>query len=120
MQSCVIGLEHTDVFAYIGLLSGFMRRVGPGMDLEKSFEINTHLRVMENKDRFLEDVKLFYRGIGSKDSHVEAFLTDDVVCEEHGFSSYPNVVRKVVEGYPHDWAVLRILFHDFAQLIFRD
>lgn len=120
MQSCVIGLEHTDVFAYIGLLSGFMRRVGPGMDLEKSFEINTHLRVMENRDRFLEDVKLFYRGIGSKDAHIEAFLTDDVVCDEHGFSSYPNVVRKVMEGYPHDWAVLRILFHDFAQLLFRN
>lgn len=119
MQSCIIGLEHTDVFAYIGLLSGFMRRVGPGMDLEKSFEINTHLKVMEDREKFLNDVKLFYRGIGSKDSHVEAFLTDDTVCDEHGFSSYPNVVRKMVDGYPHDWAVLRILFHDFAQLLFR-
>ena len=38
MKMRLIG-EHTDVFAYIGLLSGFMRRVGPGMDLEKSFEI---------------------------------------------------------------------------------
>lgn len=119
MQSCIIGLENTDTFAYIGLLSGFMRRVGPGTDLDKSFEINKHLKVMENKEKFIDDVKLFYRGIGSKDAHVDAFLTDDEVCEEHGFSAYPNVVRRVVEGYPHDWAVLRILFHDFAQLIFK-
>lgn len=119
MQSCVIGLQNTDIFAYIGLLSGFMRRVGPGMDLEKSFDINTHLRVMEDSKQFQNDVKLFYRGIGSKDAHIAAFLIDDEVCEEHGFDAYPNVVRNVVEGYPHDWAVLRILFHDFAQLLFK-
>ncbi len=119
MQSCVIGLEHPETFAYIGLLSGFMRRVGPGKDLDKSFDFNSHLRVMQNKEKFLADVKLFYRGIGSKDSHVDAFLVDDEVCDEYGFSKYPNVVRNMIEGYPHDWAVLRILFHDFAQKLFK-
>ena len=119
MQSCVIGLEHPEVFAYIGLLSGFMRRVGPGKDLDKSLDFNSHLRAMQNKEKFLADVKLFYRGIGSMDSHVDAFLVDDEVCDEYGFSKYPNVVRNMVEGYPHDWAVLRILFHDFAQKLFK-
>ena len=70
---------------------------------------------MEDSKQFQNDVKLFYRGIGSKDAHIAAFLIDDEVCEEHGFDAYPNVV----EGYPHDWAVLRILFHDFAQLLFK-
>ena len=119
MQSCVIGLTHPETFAYIGLLSGFMRRVGPGKDLDKSLDFNSHLRVMQNKEKFLSDVKLFYRGIGSKDSHVDAFLVDDEVCDELGFSQYPNVVRNMIEGYPHDWAVLRILFHDFAQKLFK-
>lgn len=119
VQASIIGLENTDVFAYTGLLSGFMRRVGPGMDTEKSFEINDHLRIMEDRERFEKEVALYYRGIGSMDRHYEAFRVDDEICEEKGFSAYPNVVRNVVEGYPHDWAVLRILYHDFAQRLFR-
>ena len=120
MQSCLIGLEHPETFAYIGLLSGFMRKVGPGKDEERSFEINSHLKTMENREFFEKEYKLFYRGIGEKDAHVDAFLIDDEVCRDHGFLSYSNMVRNVVPGYPHDWAVLRILFHDFAQRLFKE
>ena len=119
MQSSIIGLRHTDVFAYIGLLSGFMRRLGPAMDEERSFEVNDHLKTMLDREKFVKDVALLYRGIGSADRHIRAFLIDDEICDEKGFSSYPNVVRNVVEGYPHDWAVLRILYYDFAQRLFR-
>ncbi|MBR6115060.1 MAG: hypothetical protein IKQ10_07715 [Oscillospiraceae bacterium] len=118
-QASVIGLENTDVFAYIGLLSGFMRRVGPGLDTERSFEVNDHLRILEDRERFTREVALYYRGIGSMDRHIEPFRIDDEICIEKGFSAYPNIVRRVVEGYPHDWAVLRILYHDFAQRLFR-
>ena len=118
-QSSIIGLEFTDYFGSTGLLSGFMRRVGPGMDTEKSFEINSHLRIMEDKERFTKEVKLFYRSIGSLDHHKVAFDTDDEICAEKGFDKYPNVVRVVAEGYPHDWSAMRVLFYDFAQRLFR-
>ncbi len=120
MQSSIVGLEHPELFAYIGLLSGFMRRLGPDADADQSLERNPHLRAMLDREKFLSQVKLYYRGIGSEDPHYDAYAQDDEVCAKLGFDQYPNVVRRVVEGYPHDWAVLRILFHDFAQRIFRD
>jgi enterochelin esterase-like enzyme len=119
VQASVIGLKNTDVFAWIGLLSGFMRRVGPGMDTERSFEINDHLRVMEDRESFEKSVALYYRAIGSLDAHREAFDIDDEICAEKGFSDYANVVRNVVEGYPHDWSALRIIYRDFALRLFR-
>lgn len=118
MQSSVIGLNNPDKFAYIGLLSGFMRRLGPDRDYDLSMETNPHLTLMNDKERFISEIKLYYRGIGSEDSHYNAFLNDDALCKAKGFDLYPNIVRRVVDGYPHDWAVLRILLHDFAQRVF--
>ena len=119
VQSSIIGLENPDVFAWIGLLSGFMRKVGPVLDRERSFDVNSHLRIMEDKERFTREIALYYRGIGSADRHWEAFSIDDEICDEKGFSAYPNVVRHVEEGYPHDWAAMRLLFRDFALRLFR-
>ena len=79
-QASVIGLENTDVFGYIGLLSGFMRYLGPGMDDERSFDVNDHLRLLEDRDRFLREVALYYRGIGSADRHFHTFRVDDEIC----------------------------------------
>ena len=62
--------------------------------------------------------RLKYRGIGSDDLLVDTFYTDDRMCIEKGFDQYPNIIRNVVNGYPHDWTVMRILLHDFLQLIF--
>jgi enterochelin esterase family protein len=120
MQANMIGLTNYDKFAYIGLMSGFMRRIGPNLDKDISLETNSHLKLLEDKERFISEIKLFYRGIGSQDFFFKAFLTDDEMCAGRGYDKYPNVKRNVVDGYPHDWAVLRILLHDFAQLIFRD
>ena len=120
MQSSIIGLSNPGKFAYIGLLSGFMRRLGPAVDKDATLQTNPHLALMDDRERFLSEIKLYYRGIGSGDIHIEAFKTDDAMCAERGYDKYPNVVRFVVDGYPHDWAVLRILLHDFAQRIFKD
>ena len=29
------------------------------------------------------------------------------------------MVRVVLQNYPHDWAIMRVLLHDFAQRLFR-
>ena len=120
MQSCVIGLRHPEVFSGIGLLSGFMRRVGrPDTDLSKDLELNDHLKLMMDKEKFEQDYRLFFRGVGSLDAKFDAFQVDDEICEEQGFNQYQNYVRFVAEGYPHDWAVMRVLFHEFANRVFR-
>lgn len=119
MQSCVYGLRHLDVFSHIGLLSGFMRRVGrPDTDLSKDFELNDHLKIMMDRERFEKEILLFFRGVGSLDAKFDAFEVDDEICDEQGFSGYKNMVRFVADGYPHDWAVMRVLFHEFARRVF--
>ncbi len=119
MQSCVIGLRHMDTFSRIGLLSGFMRRVGrPETDLSKDLELNDHLKLMMDREKFEKEIALFFRGVGSLDMKFDAFQVDDEICKEQGFDTYRNYVRFVAEGYPHDWAVMRILFHEFAGQVF--
>lgn len=120
MQASMTGLGNPDVFAWVGLFSGFMRMIGPFAADGDVLKINPHLAIMEDKERFLKEIKLYYRGIGSADAHFATFVEDDGVCAGHGWDQYPNVVRNVVEGYPHDWAVMRILLHDFAQRLFRE
>lgn len=120
MQSSIIGLSNPDKFAYIGLLSGFMRRLGPNLENDMSLETNPHLKLLENKERFMSEIKLFYRAIGSNDLHLNAFLGDDDFCAKNGYDQYPNITRRVIDDYPHDWSAMRILFHEFVQLIFRN
>lgn len=116
MQACKIALTNPDKFGYAGLFSGFMRNLG-GSDI--SLEANPHLNIMADKERFLSEYKVFYRAIGSRDVHKAAFDGDDILCAELGFDQYPNITRRVFENYYHDWAVLRIMLYEFAQLIFR-
>lgn len=115
MQACVIALSHPDLFSYVGLFSGFMRYLGA----DTSYETNRHLMLMDDRERFLKEFKLFYRSRGSEDFYQSFFIDDDKICSEHGYDKYPNYERCIVEGYPHDWSVLRIQFHDFAQKLFR-
>ena len=120
MQAALFSLKHMDVFAYAGLLSGFMRRVGgPERDVDKSLELNSHLLNMFDRERFEREIKLFFRGIGSLDATKLAFDIDDELLAEHGMTDCPNIVRYIAEGYPHDWSTMRILFHEFAQRVFK-
>lgn len=119
MQASMVGLGNTDTFAYIGLFSGFMRMIGPFAAGGDILKVNPHLAILTEPERFRKEVKLYYRGIGSADAHYATFAEDDGVCADYGWDKYPNLVRNVVEGYPHDWAVMRILLHDFAQRLFR-
>ena len=120
MQASLISLHNMDKFAYVGLLSGFMRRVGGAQkDADKSLEVNDHLLNMFDRENFEKEIKLFFRGIGSNDGTKMAFDIDDELLEEHGMTDCPNMVRYIAQGYPHDWSTMRILFHEFAQKVFK-
>jgi len=120
MQASLFGLNDMDVFASVGLLSGFMRRVGrPDTDLSKDLELNCHLKAMFDKENFEKKNRLFFRGIGGADFKTDAFFVDDELIEENGLKDSKNLVRFVPEGYPHDWSTMRVLFHEFAQHLFK-
>ncbi|MCF0142273.1 MAG: hypothetical protein HUJ75_02735 [Parasporobacterium sp.] len=120
-QSCFTGLNHPELFSHIGLLSGFMRMIGSEFEHDTTFETNFHLKPLLNREQFEADYKLFYRAIGTSDFKYEAaFVPDNKICAENGFDKYKNYRHLEIEGYQHDWAALRILFHDFAQYLFKD
>lgn len=119
MQACITALTHPELFAYVGLFSGFMRHLGPVGDKDKLFENHPHLSILEDRERFVREYKLFFRAWGSDDPYRSFFEADDEICREHGYDQYPNMVRMVLQDYPHDWAIMRVLLHDFAQRLFR-
>ena len=58
-------------------------------------------------------------GGGAEEGNPLPAEADRAEKAEKGFDAYPNVVRFVAEGYPHDWSAMRVLFHDFAQRLFK-
>lgn len=116
MQSCKVALTNPDKFGYVGLFSGFMRNLGGNHD--STFAENPHLAILEDRERFLSEFKVFYRAMGSRDTYIPSFYRDDELLAEHGYH-YPNIHRHVFEHYYHDWAVMRLMLHEFAQLIFK-
>ncbi|MDD6274827.1 MAG: alpha/beta hydrolase-fold protein [Clostridiaceae bacterium] len=119
MQASVMGLTNLDKFAYIGVLSGFMRRVGKGFSMSP-MEENEHLRFMLDRENFLKECRLYYRSIGTNDYYLKWFEQDNEMLAETGMDQYPNVESHTIPGYPHDWSTLRIELRDFLVRIFRD
>ncbi len=90
MQASVIGLSNMDKFAYIGVFSGFMRRLGRGDNMD-ALENNTHIQLMRDKERFLREIKLYYRAMGSNDYYFQSFENDNAMCAELGFDRYQTL-----------------------------
>ncbi len=106
MQSCRIGMEHQDLFAYCGLFSGFMHDI-----LSQN---NNHLR-QENLETFNDNMEVFFRAMGDKDVFIQNFYDDDKFVQEHGI----HCVRLIYDG-THEWKVWRRCLRDFAQMLFCD
>ena len=119
MQTSIIGLKHPELFSCLGLFSGFITT--PRFDSGRSVQDYrpAHLNMLRDRETFLREYKLYYRGIGTADIHYKAFLDDDKFLEEAGCADYPNICRRVFEGFPHEWSVWRYMLWEFAQAIFR-
>lgn len=99
MQSLEIGINHPDLFAYIGGMSAYVPEYLLGKGLA-------------NK-RFNEDVKMLWLSIGKDD-----FLLKDAekfrsLLEQHGM----QLQWHITEG-SHEWPVWRGYLRDFAPLVF--
>ena len=106
VQTSITTMTHPELFAYIGLFSGFLRNIFP--------DDNVHLRAMDDPKRFAETYPVFYRAIGDRDQFLSTFLEDDKILEEKGVAAD----RRIYHG-GHVWGVWRECLRDYAQLLFR-
>ncbi len=118
MQTSLIGMTHPELFGYLGLFSGFMR--GAGMGASTEIADNPHLAIIQDAGKFMEEFKVFFRGVGQDDPLKKAFIEDDGICEKYAIdpANNPNHTRIIYPGV-HDWNVWRMCLRDFAQLIFK-
>lgn len=112
MQASVIGLSHPELFAWIGLFSGFMRISAP--DAEQR-----HLQRLKDAAAFEQQYGVFFRAMGERDGFMSSFLEDDQICKECGIDVLRNYHRVVYPGQTHEFGAWRRALHDFLPLLFR-
>ncbi len=110
MQSLLFGINHPELFGYIGLFSGSLSREGidPKL-LEKTFDcqyIKEHYRV-------------FFRTVGSAEGQLEKFREETELCKENGIFALPAYHEKIYQDQTHEWGAWRRSIYDFAQMIFK-
>ena len=105
IQTSIVTAKHPELFAWVGLFSGFFQDPLTGYD--------AHIQP-ERLAAYREGLRLLFRGIGDGDSFLPCFLSDDALLERHGI---PNL-RRMYEGV-HEWKVWQQCFHDFMQCIFK-
>lgn len=76
MQTSIITFKHPDMFSWVGLFSGFVRMFVSG------YEKNKHLRLLDDKERFISSFHLFFRAIGKRDNLIDYFENDSKLLEE--------------------------------------
>ena len=107
-QTSLVTLTHPELFGYVGVFSGFLR--SPRLDDE-----GKHLALMEDKSRFNESFRVFYRAMGTEDTYFEHFEKDDAFLQGKDLS----IIRKTFPG-GHDWSVWRRCIRDFLPLLFKE
>ncbi len=117
MHTSITTMTHPELFSRIGLFSGFLRDLiagDPEMDpISRKPSDNGHLKALDDPEKFAEDYKVFFRGIGDSDHLIRFFLEDDEILKEKGVSC----IRKMYKG-GHDWNVWRRCIRDFAGIVF--
>lgn len=112
IQTSMVGMTHPDRFGYLGLFSGFMRNI-------LAETPNAHLSLLQDKTKFAESYKVFFRSMGGLDRGLAIFLEDDEICANNGIDRLPGYHRVVYPGQYHEFGAWRRALYDFAQLIFR-
>lgn len=107
-QTSIVTMSHPELFAYAGIFSGFMRFPRAGAP-EK------HLAILDEREKFNESFRVFYRAMGTEDPFFSSFTADDEMLKDKGL----NICRRLFPG-GHDWSVWRRCIHDFLPLLFRE
>ena len=76
---------------------------------------NFRLALLDDKARFQEAFRVFFRAMGTGDQFFETFLAEDKLVQEKGV----DMTRFTYPG-GHDWGVWRRCIHDFLPMIFQE
>jgi len=104
IQASTVGFLRSDLFAYVGVFSGFLSNFITGE--------NEHLSE-ENLENFKKNNKLLFRAIGDKDIYMELFNRDEDILSNAGITQ----TKEIYNGL-HEWKVWRKCFVDFSSLLF--
>ena len=81
----------------------------------------SYLKELDDKEKFQQDFKVFFRGCGDTDYiALDRFEKDRELFREKGLApeDCPAHVEKIYHG-EHEWNVWRMCLRDFCQLLFR-
>ncbi len=110
-QSFFVGLQHTDLFSYIGV---FSTGVFGGIRETKAFDAEASMPgLISQHDKYNKALKVFYISVGTDDPRLSSTRKAVSAMREAGlaitFNTFPG---------DHEWQVWRKSLHDFAQKLF--
>ena len=110
-QSFFVGLQHTELFSYIGV---FSTGVFGGIRETKSFDAEAAMPgLLSQHEKYNKALKLFYISVGTDDPRLSSTQKAVADMRQAGlnitFNSFPG---------DHEWQVWRKSLHDFAQKLF--
>ncbi len=106
-QTSIVTLSHPELFGYAGVFSGFLR--APWAEGKEA-----HLNILDDKAKFNESYRVFYRAMGTEDQFFDRFAGEDELLKDKGL----NITRNTFPG-GHDWGVWRRCIHDFLPMLFK-
>ena len=106
MHASLASTAHPDLFAYVGLFSGFMRFIWR--------EDQPHLAFFDRPEAH-SAFRVYFRAMGDEDPFFSEFEKDDLFLQSRGLRH----IRKVYPGR-HDWQVWRMCARDFLPLLFQE
>ena len=110
-QSFFVGLQHTELFSYIGV---FSTGVFGGIRETKSFDAEASMPgLISQHDKYNKALKIFYISVGTDDPRLSSTQKAVSAMRQSGlhitFNTFPG---------DHEWQVWRKSLHDFAQKLF--
>jgi enterochelin esterase-like enzyme len=113
-QAYTIGLDHLDLFSYIGGFSG----AGGGLSGVPFDPKTAHNGVMADADAFNKRVHLLFLSLGTAEPQ---FMQDTVHAYHDGLTKAGiKTVYYESPGTSHEWLTWRRSLHEFAPLLFHD
>lgn len=110
-QSFFVGLQHTDLFSYIGV---FSTGVFGGIRQAAAFDAETAMPgLISQHEKYNQALRLFYISVGTDDPRLSSTQQAVAAMRQSGL----NITFNTFPG-DHEWQVWRKSLHDFAQKLF--
>jgi len=111
-QSFFVGLQHTELFSYIGV---FSTGVFGGIRETKSFDAEAAMPgLLSQHEKYNKALKVFYISVGTDDPRLSSTQKAVADMRQAGL----NITFNTFPG-DHEWQVWRKSLHDFAQKLFQ-